>query len=50
MNNMFYGDEDISNIEINSYTDNDIDESHNVVMSSMDNWELPNQVVTLEIE
>lgn len=45
-----FGDEEISNVEMGAYSDNDIPSNHNVVAASMDDWELPNQVVTLEVE
>lgn len=49
MNEFTYGDDIISNIEVNSYTDSDISGDPNIVASSMNDWELPNQIVTLEI-
>jgi len=50
MSEFTYGDDTISNIEMSAYAENDIPEKHNVVLSSMDDWELPNQVVALEVE
>lgn len=45
-----FGDEEVSNVEMNAYVDDDIPSNHNIAAASMDDWELPNQIVALEVE
>jgi len=45
-----FGDEEISNIEMSAYVDSDIPSTQSIVTASMDDWELPNQIIAFEAE